>query len=321
MPGLHAGKGMRIFFLYSGPFGEQIINTISLGGLGDLVRGAYELRPEKVLVPGEDTLGPDSLFENPEQYIPADFPATEADLLIVLGVHGRLSDLIPSIARRLGVRSVLYPIDDRDTIPEAKKTISDELAEMGVHVEFPEPFCSLSRSRDPFVDEFLKFFGRPLLLVSTDSGSGIINHVKVLRDTPCGSASCIAGKLAGADTNDLGSLTRFCYDEQHNDEADNYCLAEMDPRYPLMQEAGDLLKDALFESCGFPATKDTILSFLERSGETGVEDLATQVVGLPSSRGSSGCITRRAFDLYLNELGGERRIVITAHGTVKLTKK
>ncbi len=312
---------MRIFFLYSGPFGEQIINTVSLGGLGDQVRGAYDLRPEQVLVPGGDTQGPESLFENPERYIPADFPDTEADLLIVLGVHGRLSDLIPSIARRLGVRSVLYPIDDQDTIPEAKKTICDELAEMGVHVEFPEPFCSISRSGDPFVGEFLKYFGRPLFRVSIEPGSGRINHVEVLRDTPCGSASCIARKLAGADTNDLDSLSKSCYDEQHNDEADNYCLAEMDPRYPLMQEAGDLLKDALFEGCGFPATKDTIVSVLQRSGETGVEDLAAQVVGLPSGRGSSGCITRMAFDLYLNELGGEHRIVITAQGTVTLTKK
>ena len=317
MQGVHAGKGMRIFFLYSGPFGEQIINTVSLHGLGDQVVGAYELRPENIQVGAGYTEGPDSIFENPERFIPADFPVTEADLLIVLGVHGRLSDLIPSIARRLGVRSVLYPIDDRDTIPEAKKTICDELAEMGVHVEFPEPFCSISRSCDPLISEFLKFFGRPFLRACTDPGSGKIIRVEVLRDTPCGSASCIAGKLAGADTNDLDSLSSFCYDEKHNDDAENYCLAEMDPRYPLMQEAGDLLKDALFEGCSLTSTKDTILSFLERSEETGVEDLAVQVVGLPSGKGTSGCVTRRAFDLYLRELEEEHRIVITAQNTVK----
>ncbi|MEI7434281.1 MAG: DUF166 family protein [Methanomicrobiales archaeon] len=309
---------MRIFFLYSGPFGEQIINTISLGGLGDQVSGAYEMRPEQVLVHGGDTLGPDSFFENPERYIPADFPETGADLLIVLGVHGRLSDLIPCIARRLNVRSVLYPIEDRDTIPEARKTITDELTEMGVHVEFPEPFCSLSRSNDPLIGEFLKFFGRPLLRVSTDRGSGRINQVEVQRDTPCGSASCIAGKLTGVDTHDLDFLSRFCYDEQHNDEAENYCLAEMDPRYPLMQEAGDLFRDALFESCGLPSTKDAILSVLNRSGDIGVEDLAMQVVGLSSGKGTSGCVTRRAFDLYLRELEEEHRIVITNQNTVKL---
>jgi thymidylate synthase len=319
MPGLHAGKSMRIFFLYSGPFGEQIINTISLGGLGDQVGGAYELRPEQILATGGDVQDQDSLFENPEAYIPADFPNAGADLLIVLGVHGRLSDLIPCIVRRLGVRSVLYPIDDRDTIPEARKTVTDELTEMGVHVEFPEPFCSLSRSSDPLIDGFLKFFGRPVFQVFIDPGSGRISRVEVQRDTPCGSASCIGGKLTGADTNDLDFLTRFCYDEQHNDNADNYCLAEMDPRFPLMQEAGDLLKDALFEGCGLMPTKDTILSFLERSGETNVEDLAVQVVGLPPGREVSGCVTRRAFNLYLNELEEEQRVVISDQNTVKLT--
>lgn len=319
MQGVHAGKGMRIFFLYSGPFGEQIINTVSLHGLGNQVIGAYELRPEYVLTQCGDKGGTDSFFENPGQYVPADFPDTTADLLIVLGVHGKLSDLVPCIAARLGVLSVLYPIDDRDTIPEARKTISDELAGMGVHVEFPEPFCSLSRSDDPLVGEFLKFFGRPHLHVSMDTGSGRIDRVDVLRDTPCGSASCIAGKLVGADTGDLDSLTRFCYDEQHNDTADNYCLAEMDPRYPLMQEAGDLLKDALFEGCGIPSTKHTILSLLQKSGETDVEGLATQVVGLPSGRVTSGCITRRAFDLYLDELEEEHRIIRNQQGTVKLS--
>ena len=318
MQGVHAGKGMRIFFLYSGPFGEQIINTVSLGGLGDQVNGAYELRPENILIPGEDPQGSDSLFENPERYMPADFPETGADLLVVIGVHGILSDLIPCIARRLGVRSVLYPIDDRDTIPGARKTISDELTEIGVHVEFPEPFCSLSRSIDPWIDKFLKFFGRPLFRLSTDTGSGRINHIEVLRDTPCGSASCIARKLSGADTNDLDSLARFCYDEQHNDEADNYCLAEMDPRYPLMQEAGDLLKDALFEGCGLPTTKDTILSALQKSGETEIEDLAGQVVRQTPGLSPSGCVTRRGFDLYLNELEEEHKIVKTARGTVIL---
>jgi hypothetical protein len=317
MQGVHAGKGMRIFFLYSGPFGEQIINTVSLHGLGDQVTGAYELRPENILVEAGDPVGPDSIFENPERFLPADFPCSEADLLIVLGVHGRLSDLVPCIARKIKVRSVLYPIDDRDTIPEAKKTISDELAGMGVHVEFPEPFCSLWKSRDPFIGEFLNFFGRPLLRVFTDPEKKIINHVEVIRDTPCGSASCIAGKLAGADMENTDTLARFCYDEQHNDEADNYCLAEMDPRYPLMQEAGDLLKDALFEGCGLPSTKDTILSVLTRSGEIGVEDLAAQVVGLTSGKGVSGCITRRAFDLYIRELEEEHRILLTTRNTVK----
>lgn len=309
---------MKIFFLYSGPFGEQIINTVSLGGLGDHVSGAYELRPEQIRAGGGGPGGPESIFDDPERFIPPDFPDAPADLLVVLGVHGRLGDLVPCIARKLGVQSVLYPIDDRDTIPEARKTISDELAEMGVHVEFPEPFCSLSRSNDPLIAGFLEFFGRPLFRVFYDGESGRIDRVEVLRDTPCGSASCIAGKLPGANIKDPASLARFCYDEQHNDEADHYCLAEMDPLYPLMQEAGDLLKDALFEGCSLQSTKDTILKVLARSGETRIDALAAEVVNPNPGRVASGCITRRAFDLYLRELEDENRVRTTPEGTVML---
>lgn len=79
-----------------------------------------------------------------------------------------------------------------------------------------------------------------------------------------------------------------------------------------------MLKDALFEGCGLPSTKDTILSVLKRSGETGVEELAAQVVGVTSGKGVSGCITRRAFDLYLGELEEEHRILISPRNTVKL---
>jgi hypothetical protein len=307
---------MKIFFLYCGPFGEQIINTVSLGGLGDRISGAYELRLEDIIGTHGGVTAMSELFEDPERFLPRDFPEVHADLLIVLGIHGHLSDLIPCIAKRLGARSVLYPIDDRDMIPEAKKTIENELAEMGVHIEFPEPFCSLNGSQDPVIGEFLEHFGRPVLQVQTNSG--IINSVEVIRDTPCGSASCITRKLVGVDTGNREDLSRLCYDEQHNDEADNYCLAEMDPRNPLMQEAGDILKDALFEGCGIPTTKDIIRSVLLKSGDLSVEDLAVQVVGLPVGSSSSGCITRRAFNRYLEELEKEQKVLITPQNTLKL---
>src|SRR5271157_4220743 len=116
---------MNIFFLYSGPFGEQIINTISLSGQFT-INGAYELSPGAVF--GEEQGGPGDdpeFFENPDLFVPDDIPRGGADLLVVLGVNERFGDLVPSIARRLGVRSVLYPIDDRDMIPGAKKTIQD----------------------------------------------------------------------------------------------------------------------------------------------------------------------------------------------------
>ncbi|HTY15913.1 MAG TPA: DUF166 family protein [Methanoregulaceae archaeon] len=293
---------MNIFFLYSGPFGEQIINTISVSRLFT-VTGAYELRPETVFgdAPAIGRDDPD-YFEDPQKFIPEDLPNSCADLLIVLGIHERLSELVPAIAKLLGVRSVLYPIDDRDMTPGARKTIQDELLMAGIAIEFPEPFCSLSGSPDPLIDEFAKVFGRPCLEIEINPHTRSIVSVVIRRDTPCGSASCIGKKLAGADSRDEARLSKFCYDEQHNDEAEHFCLAEMDPRYPLMQEAGDLLKDAVFSACGKQTTKDFILSIVHEEGRIAVDYLASRVLTGSSSGQELGCVTRRAFDLYLGEM-------------------
>jgi len=293
---------MNIFFLYSGPFGEQIINTVSSSGLFT-VTGAYELRPETIFknAPAGERDDPD-YFEDPEKFIPGDLPRSSADLLIVLGINERLGELVPAIAKRLGVRSVLYPIDDRDMMPGARKTIQDELRMAGIAIEFPEPFCSLAGSTDPLIDQFAKAFGRPNLEIVIDSRDGSIISVVIRTDTPCGSASCIGKKIVGAESGDEARLSKFCYDEQHNDEAEHFCLAEMDPRYPLMQEAGDLLKDAVFSACGKPATRDLIRSIVREEGRITVDDLAARVMTGSSSAPGRGCVTRRAFDLYLDEL-------------------
>jgi thymidylate synthase len=293
---------MNIFFLYSGPFGEQIINTISVSGLFT-VTGAYELRPETVFTdtPAGSCDDPD-YFEDPKKFVPDDLPHDCADLLVVLGLHERLSELVPSIAKRLGVRSVLYPIDDRDMIPGARKTIQDELQMAGIAIEFPEPFCSLARSPDPLIDEFAKSFGRPSLEIEINVRTGSITSVGIQTDTPCGSASCIGKKLIGADTGDEMCLSKFCYDEQHNDEAEHFCLAEMDPRYPLMQEAGDLLKDGVFSACGKPTTKDIMVSIVREEGRIPADELASRVLTSSSATPGRGCVTRRAFDRYLDEL-------------------
>lgn len=312
---------MNIFFLYSGPFGEQIINTIS-GSELFTITGAYELTPETVFgdTPAAVACDDPDYFEDPEKFIPEDLPRDCADLLIVLGINERLSELVPAVAKRIGVHSILYPIDDRDMIPGARKTIQDELRMAGIAIEFPEPFCCLTGSPDPLIDEFARGFGRPCLEIEIDSRNGSVVSVEIGRDTPCGSASCIGKKLVGADSCDEDLLSKFCYDEQHNDEAEHFCLAEMDPRYPLMQEAGDLLKDAVFSACGKQTTRDLILSIVDGEGRIAVEDLASRVLtGSPSAQGR-GCVTRRAFDLYLDEMIREGLVVRDKEDNLIVTK-
>ena len=303
---------MRIYVIYSGPLGEQIINNIAMKEYGNQIANVFELKPETI--EEEHPLETDiwsKIWENPEEYVPKSLPTVECDLLLVLGIHSKLGDLIPPIAEKLKVKAVLYPIDDRATAPEAKKTIEEDLKEKGIHVEFPEPFCVLEKSENKLINEFAKKFGRPKFEIKLDEEKKVLKEIKVIRDTPCGSASCVSKKLVNYPYIDREALTRKIYDEHHNEGNENYCLAEMDPNYPLMQEAGDLLKDAIFEACGFPTTKTVILDRIREAGEIEVKKLEEIVVGKAGDwkNPNKACDANRTFYLYLDELVKERKIV------------
>jgi hypothetical protein len=308
---------MKIGILYAGPFGEQMINHISLSGFGAGIVAVYELTPEKI--PGGAR--PGDIWENPGEFLPADLPEGRCDLLLVLGVQGSLGVLVPGVARRWGARAVIFAIDDRGMAPDARRSIEEDLAEAGVHVEFPEPFCNLSGSRNDLVMAFTRRFGRPAFRATTDPISRRITGLSVLRDTPCGTASSAAGKLEGL-LCDPDRILRRCYEEHHNEGAEHCCLAEMDPLHPLMQEAGDLLKDAAFSACGIPTTKDLILRVLRDEGEMAIGELKARVVS-PEARWEGpekGCTAGRTVDLYVSELSDEGKVQLTGDGRVRIKK-
>ncbi len=305
---------MKIGILFAGPFGEQMVDHISLSGFGDRIMAVYELTPEKI--PGGTR--PEDIWEDPERFLPADLPGIHCDLVLVLGVQGALGVLVPEIAGRWGARAVIFAIDDRGMVPDARKSIGDELAGRGIHAEFLEPFCSLTGSSDEQVAAFAGAFGRPAFKAEVDPASGRIKRLTVVRDTPCGTASSAAGKLEGLPC-DPDLILRRCYEEHHNESANHCCLAEMDPLYPVMQEAGDLLKDAVFEACGIPTTKDLIMHVLRTAGELSVADLKSVVVS-PEARWAGsvkGCTAGMTVDLYLEELSDEGKVEITG-GKVRL---
>jgi hypothetical protein len=288
---------MKVFMLYRGPFGEQMVNNLVLRGLGGHTVGTFELTPELLEEehPGEEIWS--RLWEEPSRYVPRSLPQVRCDLLLVLGIHSRLGDLIPPIAERVGARSVLYPIDDRQHAPEGRKSVEEELERRGIHVEFPEPFCALEDSQDPLIREFCRHFGRPRFRVVREGGR--IRAVEVLRDTPCGSAHAVAKKMVGLSCEDLRALKERLFQEHHNEENENYCLAEMDPLAPYMQEAGDILVDAFFEACGFPTTRDLILKEKEK-GKVEFEALKRKLV-----EEEKRCETERTIRRILRELGLE----------------
>ena len=306
---------MKIGILYAGPFGEQMINNISLSGFGDRIVAVYNLTPEKI--PGGGRSG--EIWESPEEFLPTDLPETRCDLLLVLGVQGSLGVLVPGVARRWGARAVIFAIDDRGMAPDARRSIEEDLGEAGIYVEFPEPFCSLAGSRNDLVRAFAERFGRPQLRATVDGASHRITAVTVVRDTPCGTASSTAKKLEGLPC-EQDLILRRCYEEHHNEGAEHCCLAEMDPLYPVMQEAGDLLKDAVLAACGLPTTKDRILRIVAETGEITVEDLKSRIVS-PEARwegADRGCTAGRTVDLYLGELVEAGRVERLPDGKLRI---
>ncbi len=225
----------RIYILYHGSFGELVTEHLATSEFADRIVGFYDLKVASVSL------------DEPERDMPDDIPLPECDLLLVLGILPKAGDLVPIIVDKTCAKAVLWPIEDPNLIPEGRYSIEEELKNKGVHVEFPEPFCALERSDNELVNSFASAFGKPKFELKVNDKKKIIEMAKVIRDTPCGSASKIAPRLAGLAYNDLKSL-----EEQVGQMHDNECVAYMGPDRPIMQHAGELLikalKDALSES-------------------------------------------------------------------------
>lgn len=268
-------EDLKLYIIYSGPFGEQIINNFAAHGLGDKIVCLYEFEPE--IIEKEHPSEPNVLnkiWDRPGDYIPQNLPVMLCDLLIVLGIHPLLGDIIPFIAQKLKAKTVLYPLDDRERIPEGLKTIKDDLDAAGIPHEFPRPFCVLDESENKYIDYIFQQVGKPEFEISIDEKEKIIKEVEVLKDTPCGSARSVAETLEYQSYNDMRKLREKITTEHENEENENYCLASMDPIEPLMQEAGDILVESIYEACDFPLLEDYIFKELEDADGMTLDDLA-----------------------------------------------
>ena len=292
---------MRIYVIYSGPAGEQFIENLAHHGFGGDIVYIHNLQPEMIEEehPDEPNIL-ERLWEEPERYVPRSLPLIECDLLLVFDIHPLLGDLIPPIAERLKAKAVLYPLDDRERIPQGLKTIMDDLERLGIHCECPKPYCLLEESEDPYISKLLERMGRPKLRVELDEAKGIIKHIEVLRDTPCGSARSVAERLTSHPYKDPMALKEKIMQEHSNEGNEHYCLASMDPIEPLMQEAGDILVEAFFEALGLPTVRDHILRELESRGTMEVDELKRLLVNELNA-----CDAPRTMERHLERLLAE----------------
>ncbi len=138
------------------------------------------------------------VIDEVEGFLPSDLP--ETDLLLVLAEGQGLAQLLPDLATLSGAKEVIAPVDNEEWLPTGlQNQLSRELAERGVEVVFPSPFCTLrtEHCHGEHATEFARHFGKPELIFASDDTESA--HITVVRSAPCGNTSYVAKKLQGTD--------------------------------------------------------------------------------------------------------------------------
>lgn len=191
-----------------------------------------------------------TIIDDPDEFLPTELPP--ADLVLSLGDAAGLAQLVPDIVQRTGARAVIAPIDRNCSLPPGlAHQLEGWLADLGVPVVFPKPFCTLTETSynrppiqrtydDPTISRFAARFGRPTFRVSVEDE--VITDVQVMRQAACGSAVYIARHLVGMDVDEA-------VDEAGMLHHHFPCLAgmDLDTDYldTLMHVSGNLVKDSM----------------------------------------------------------------------------
>ena len=237
-----AGVLFRVLAVTQGLWGERIAENVLARAPSDWEVNVWAA--PRVIPP---------VVDDPDEFLSDGLPRT--DLLLALGEVPGLAQLVPDIVRMTGARAVLAPIDRKESLPPGLALqLEGWLAEAGVPIVFPIPFCSLTPETinrpprkasydDPLVRRFATHFGRPVFEVAVEKGR--IARIEVLRDAACGCAQHVAEGLNGVAVEDAaeeGGLLHHHFP----------CLASMnkDPDYQdtLMHVSGNFLKEALNEA-------------------------------------------------------------------------
>ncbi len=229
---------LQIYILTSGKYGSRIINNIAQRGMASSIVGIHEV-PEDL----------PEFIDDVDEFIPKNLP--EANLILSIGLYGDINMIIPDVARKTGVKSIIVPIHDPKQIPLGlQNEIENELKDE--KIVFPKPFCTLEPVGDKYIDEFVETFGKPELEIESD---GFIKNITVKRGAPCGSTWFVAEKLINIPVEEAEFEAGGRY---HNYP----CLASMsvDPLIgdTLLHIAGYKIKEAFKKELGF-ASKSAVV--------------------------------------------------------------
>lgn len=182
------GRGMRILIAIQGYYGERIAENIQR-------HCPTNWKVNRFLFP----TGLPAIIDDADEFLPRELPA--ADLLISLGEHPGVAQMIPDMVKRIGAKAVIAPADSRAWLPFGlARQIQRKLESMGVDMVYPVPFCTLTEndSPNPYIQEFARHFGRPDVDIEFyKDDRHRVAKVTVKREAPCGSTQFVADRLVG----------------------------------------------------------------------------------------------------------------------------
>jgi hypothetical protein len=234
---------MRILAVVSGDYGRRHVENIRTRGPADWEVEVWEA--PAVLPP---------IVDYPEDFVPRSLP--RADLVLAVGEHRGIAELIPEVARVTGARAVIAPVDREEWLPRGlARQLCGWLADLGVACVTPKPFCSLTETHynlrrhrvaydDPLIAAFAHYFGQPDLRVTVDPQSRTITSVEVVRDACCGCTRFVAEGLVGVSADEAEQEAGLLHHHYP-------CLAGMakDPDFndTLMHVSGNVVKGQVAE--------------------------------------------------------------------------
>jgi len=176
---------MRILIAIQGHYGQRIADNIRNCGLAGWKVYTFTFVENLPVI-----------VDDADEFLPKELP--EVDLLISLGESPAVAQMIPDMVKKSEAKAVIAPADNRTWLPPGlAKQIKRKLESMGVEMVYPVPFCTLSDkdSRNPFILEFAKYFGKPELDVELSADK--IKRVAVVKGAPCGCTPYVAEGLVG----------------------------------------------------------------------------------------------------------------------------
>jgi hypothetical protein len=221
---------MKILAVVQGNYGKRMAEAWQEHGPADWEVATLEITSSLPI-----------MMEEPSEFLPQDIP--KADLVISLGEHPGVAELLPAIVKASEARAVIVPVDNRAWLPPGlARQVEKDLQKMGVPVVFPVTFCALQEedSDDPLIQEFARSFGVPEVEIAVEADR--VKEARVIRSAPCGSTYFVAEELKGTKTMDAEEKSGILH---HNYP----CLATMNVDWQfhdtLMHRAGYFTKQAV----------------------------------------------------------------------------